>query len=327
MLPPLKRADYGFVGTIDAEIRCDPDREIGYRINDVWEDPYKIAEEIPANDVVELGQRMTNFVTTVRQDTNEIHGRLDDAQDDRSLISSQLNLLRRDRRSNARMARLMESDARASREAWVQSMDASDTTRSKVSARQTTVLAHQTEIGDLQATDRRRQTQIVEALTLMRTLQTHMAALPNRSCTGVRRQAPLARECTYQDFMKCKPLYFKGTEGVIELTQWFERMETIFHISNCSVENQIKFSTFTLLGSALTWWTSHVKIVGHDVAYAMTRINLKKKMTDKYCLRGEVKKLEGEMWNLKVKGTDVDAIEFSTELMDKKIHTFVERQS
>ncbi|GJT49880.1 putative reverse transcriptase domain-containing protein [Tanacetum coccineum] len=48
----------------------------------------------------------------------------------------------------------------------------------------------------------------------------------------------VARECTYQDFMKCKPLYFKGTEGVVELTQWFERMETVFRISNCSVENQ-----------------------------------------------------------------------------------------
>ncbi|GKC51146.1 hypothetical protein Tco_1073891 [Tanacetum coccineum] len=32
---------------------------------------------------------------------------------------------------------------------------------------------------------------------------------------GVRRQAPLAHECTYQDFMKCKSLYFKGAEGVI----------------------------------------------------------------------------------------------------------------
>ncbi|GJV19053.1 reverse transcriptase domain-containing protein [Tanacetum coccineum] len=125
------------------------------------------------------------------------------------------------------------------------------------------------------------------------------------SGTGVRRQAPLARECTYPDFMKCKPLYFKGTEGVVELTQWFERMETVFRISNCSVENQIKFSTCTLLGSALTWWNSHVKTVGHDVAYAMTWTNLKKKMTNKYCPRGEVKKLEGEMWNLKVKGTDV----------------------
>ncbi|GKC70212.1 putative reverse transcriptase domain-containing protein [Tanacetum coccineum] len=84
------------------------------------------------------------------------------------------------------------------------------------------------------------------------------------SGTGVRRQAPLARECTYPDFMKCKPLYFKGTEGVVELTQWFERMETVFRISNCTVENQIKFATCTLLGSALTWWNSHVKAVGHD---------------------------------------------------------------
>ncbi|GKC25090.1 putative reverse transcriptase domain-containing protein [Tanacetum coccineum] len=44
---------------------------------------------------------------------------------------------------------------------------------------------------------------------------------------------------------------------------------------------------------------------GHDIAYAMTWTNLQKKMADKYCLRGEIKKLEVKMWNLKVKGTDV----------------------
>ncbi|GJR33146.1 hypothetical protein Tco_1109378 [Tanacetum coccineum] len=59
-----------------------------------------------------------------------------------------------------------------------------------------------------------------------------------------------------------------STEGVVELTQWFERMETVFRISHCSVENQIKFSTCILLAGALTWWNSHVRIVGHDVAYA-----------------------------------------------------------
>nr|GFB93484.1 hypothetical protein [Tanacetum cinerariifolium] len=32
---------------------------------------------------------------------------------------------------------------------------------------------------------------------------------------------------------------------------------------------------------------------------------LKKKITDKYCLQGEIKKLEIELWNLKVKGNDV----------------------
>ncbi|GKD79467.1 hypothetical protein Tco_1342088, partial [Tanacetum coccineum] len=43
---------------------------------------------------------------------------------------------------------------------------------------------------------------------------------------------PVARECTYQDFLKCQPLNFKGTEGVVGLTRWFEKMETVFHISN-----------------------------------------------------------------------------------------------
>ncbi|GJT21519.1 putative reverse transcriptase domain-containing protein [Tanacetum coccineum] len=125
------------------------------------------------------------------------------------------------------------------------------------------------------------------------------------SGTGVRGSERVARECTYQDFMKCKPLYFKGTEGVVELTQWFERMETVFRISNCSVENQIKFATCTLLAGALTWWNTHVMTVTHDVAYSMTWVDLKKKMTDKYCPRNEMKKLEAELWNLKVIGTDV----------------------
>ncbi|GJT21030.1 hypothetical protein Tco_0890967 [Tanacetum coccineum] len=89
----------------------------------------------------------------------------------------------------------------------------------------------------------------------------------HNSRTGVRIQAPLARECTYLDFMKCKPLYFKGTKGVVELTQQFKRIETVFHISNCTVENQIKFAACTLLRSALTWWNAHVRTVGHDVAW------------------------------------------------------------
>ncbi|GJT39073.1 hypothetical protein Tco_0938938 [Tanacetum coccineum] len=119
---------------------------------------------------------------------------------------------------------------------------------------------------------------------------------------------------------------------------------------NCTVENQIKFSTCTLLGSALTWWNSYVRTVGHDVAYAMTSTNLKKMMTDKYCPRGEIKELEVEMMFLEesdkiekcVSGlpdmihrsvmaskpkTMQDAIEFATELMDKNISTFAECQA
>nr|GEV87855.1 hypothetical protein [Tanacetum cinerariifolium] len=120
-------AYYGFVGTLDAEIRHDPDREIGYGITDIWEDPDEITEEIPTTDVTELGQRITDFVTTVRQDTDEIYGRLDDEQDDRLLMSGQLNSLRRDRRSHARTAILMDSKARASHEAWAYRPQTTDT--------------------------------------------------------------------------------------------------------------------------------------------------------------------------------------------------------
>nr|GEZ98488.1 hypothetical protein [Tanacetum cinerariifolium] len=175
------RADYGFVGTLDDEIRRDPEREVGYGITDTWDKMVKDMLGIQAStNVAGLSQRMTNFVTTVRQDTDEIYERLDDAQDDRLLMRGQLNMLRRDRRTHARTAKLIESEARLSREAWVQSMDVSDTARAKVMSLHTTVLAQESEIAGLRATDRTRQTQLAEAITLLKTLQTQMAAVQRR---------------------------------------------------------------------------------------------------------------------------------------------------
>ncbi|GKE80892.1 putative reverse transcriptase domain-containing protein, partial [Tanacetum coccineum] len=165
------------------------------------------------------------------------------------------------------------------------------------------------------------------------------------SGTGRRRQMSTVRECTYTDFLKCQPMNFKGTKGVVGLTQWLEKMESIFHISNCTVACQVKFATCTLQGNALTWWNSHVRVVGHDVAYAMPWKTLKKMMTDKYCPRGEIKKMfleESDVVEKYVGGlpdmihgsvkaskpkTMQEAIEFATELMDKKILTITERQA
>ncbi|GJV86692.1 putative reverse transcriptase domain-containing protein [Tanacetum coccineum] len=79
-------------------------------------------------------------------------------------------------------------------------------------------------------------------------------------------------------------------------------MEFVFHISNCIVENQVKFATCTLHSVALTWWNTHVKTVGHDAAYGMPWKTLMKIITDKYCPQNEIKKLEMEIWNLKVGG-------------------------
>ncbi|GJW93107.1 hypothetical protein Tco_0172779 [Tanacetum coccineum] len=61
---------------------------------------------------------------------------------------------------------------------------------------------------------------------------------PNRNDIGA---MSVARECTYHDFVKCQLLNFKGTKGVVGLTRWFEKMETIFHISNCPERYQVKY--------------------------------------------------------------------------------------
>ncbi|GJT77163.1 reverse transcriptase domain-containing protein [Tanacetum coccineum] len=302
----------------------------------------------PATDDTELGRWMTEFATRVRQDTNEIYVRLDDEQTERQLMDGRLNI---------------------------------DLARSEVMSPRTTVLGQQAMITALQAADRRRQKMSPKKRTMRlnpETTTTNPATTPvtnaqlkamidqgvttalaardanmngvdsHNSGTGVKRNEQATRECTYPDFMKCQPLNFKGTEGVVKLTQWVEKKETMFRISNNSVENQIKFSTCTLLGNALTWWNSHVRTVGNEIAYAMTWTELKKKMTDKYCPRTEIKKLKVELWDLKVKGTDVigglldmihgsvvaskpkkmqEANEIATKLMDKRIRTFVERQT
>ncbi|GKB10168.1 hypothetical protein Tco_0844091 [Tanacetum coccineum] len=127
-----------------------------------------------------------------------------------------------------------------------------------------------------------------------------------------------------------------GTEGVVGLTQWFKKMESVFHISNYTVACQIKFATCTLLGSALSWWNSHVKTVGHDAAYGMPWKTLRKMLTDKYCPRKEsdqVKKYVGGLPDM-IQGSAMaskpktiqEAIEIANDLMDQKVHTFAERQ-
>nr|GFB95451.1 hypothetical protein [Tanacetum cinerariifolium] len=114
-------------------------------------------------------------------------------------------------------------------------------------------------------------------------------------------------------------------------------MESVFHISNCAAENQVKFATCTLHSVALTWWNTYVQTVSYEAAYDMSWKMLMKMMTDKYCPRNEIRKLEMELWDLKVflygsvvaskPKTMQEAIEIETELMDKKIHTFAERET
>nr|GFB42210.1 hypothetical protein [Tanacetum cinerariifolium] len=130
----------------------------------------------------------------------------------------------------------------------------------------------------------------------------------HNSGTGVRRTERAARECTYTDFLKCQPLPFKGTEGVASLSQWCERMKSVFHISNYAVKNQVKFATCTLHSVALTWWNTHVQTESDKV--------------EKY-VGGLPDMIHGSVVASKQK-TMQETIEIATELMDKKVRTFTE---
>ncbi|GJU64558.1 putative reverse transcriptase domain-containing protein [Tanacetum coccineum] len=160
-----------------------------------------------------------------------------------------------------------------------------------------------------------------------------------------RRNVQTARPCYYADFMKCQPLNFKETEGVVGLTRWIEKMESVFNISGCAIENQVKFATCTLLGAALTWWNGQIRTLGLE-AYAMTWEGLKKKITDKYCpleltlictkfcasetekinkyIRGLPDNIYGNVKSSKPKTLD-ETIELANDLMDQKLRTYAEK--
>nr|GEW17533.1 reverse transcriptase [Tanacetum cinerariifolium] len=210
------RADYGFVSTLDAEIRRDPNRE---------------------------------------QDTYEIYRRLDDAHDDRSLMSGQLNLLCRDRRSHARMARRMKSKAKASREAWVQSRDDSDT--EKMPPRKAP------------------RTKYTNATTTPTTLMID-AAIRALISQGV------ADALVEHEIQRNNNLKGDGSQGSRSgITIPVHPTREFTYTNFLKFENQVKFATCTLHGVALTWWKSHVKTVGHDAAYSVPWNTLMKMMTAK----------------------------------------------
>ncbi|GJS29944.1 hypothetical protein Tco_0490564, partial [Tanacetum coccineum] len=109
--------DYGFVATMDREIKRDSEREVGYGITELWDE-----------------------IVETLQDTDEIYTRLDDEQSQRQLLAVRLNMLFRDRRAHAYTRHLMETEARFSREAWRRSMDVSDLSYGEVMSLRTTIL-------------------------------------------------------------------------------------------------------------------------------------------------------------------------------------------
>ncbi|GJU72377.1 hypothetical protein Tco_1263782 [Tanacetum coccineum] len=119
-------------------------------------------------------QRVIELSSTVDEEDEIIYSQLDDARYDRALLRARVNMLESDRPFHRRTAILMEEEARLSRAAWAQSMDACDQTHSEGILLRTTVMTQQSEIVELQAADQRRQTVISELLKADHRRQRHL---------------------------------------------------------------------------------------------------------------------------------------------------------
>ncbi|GKB23300.1 putative reverse transcriptase domain-containing protein, partial [Tanacetum coccineum] len=57
-----------------------------------------------------------------------------------------------------------------------------------------------------------------------------------------------------------------GGAGVGGAGPWFEKLESVFRISDCKERDKVKFATATLQGRALTWWNGRIASMGIDAA-------------------------------------------------------------
>nr|GFB51923.1 reverse transcriptase domain-containing protein [Tanacetum cinerariifolium] len=109
-------------------------------------------------------------------------------------------------------------------------------------------------------------------------LEAQATNMANTNNTTRPRETHVARKCTYKEFMSFQPFYFNDTEGAVGLIHWFERTES---------------------------WNSYAKPIRIEQADKIAWTELKILLTNKYCPRTEVKKIEDEFYNLVVKGNDL----------------------
>ncbi|GKF34943.1 hypothetical protein Tco_0108143 [Tanacetum coccineum] len=113
-------------------------------------------------------------------------------------------------------------------------------------------------------------------------LKAQAANLENTNNTTRPREALVARQCSYKEFMSSQPINFKGMEGAIGLIRWFERTESVFSCSNCTEDCKVKFATGTLTEESLSWWNSFAQPFGIEEAYKITWAEFKKLLIKKY---------------------------------------------
>ncbi|GJS63408.1 putative reverse transcriptase domain-containing protein [Tanacetum coccineum] len=103
--------------------------------------------------------------------------------------------------------------------------------------------------------------------------------------------------CSYKEFLACNPKEYDGKGGVVVLTRWIEKMESVHDMSGCSIDQKVKYTAGSFVGKALTWWNSQIRTLSREVAVSMSWNDFKFMMIQEFCPSHEMQKLESELWN------------------------------
>nr|GFA83008.1 hypothetical protein [Tanacetum cinerariifolium] len=116
------RADYGFVDSVEAEIRRRRAEDIRYGIRDTWIEPRDVAEEEALTTLEGVNTRVTKLIAVQEQDTQDIYRVIEDTQGRQTEIFQRVEALVDDSQYHYKTGRLVDQGARCSREAWAHSI-------------------------------------------------------------------------------------------------------------------------------------------------------------------------------------------------------------
>nr|GEZ08639.1 reverse transcriptase domain-containing protein [Tanacetum cinerariifolium] len=249
--------DYGFVSTLDAEARRRGIREVGYGIRDTWVDPTETVPEIAPMTVGEVNTRVTELAELHEHDTQDLYALLEDAQDSRTRISQRVvvdsqrvDLLMEDKIAHQETIQIVEDEAYAARKAWAHLIGLSQAVHFELQTHQEQASGidgrDSPSDGRHRTRDERRAGRVVNTTQIMAPVTRQgPSTLPNntnpKNMTLEFVQA-MIDQALMQNSTNRDGSY--RTEGMVGLTRWIEKMESVFQISGCAVENQ-KLHTYT----------------------------------------------------------------------------------
>ncbi|GKA04725.1 putative reverse transcriptase domain-containing protein [Tanacetum coccineum] len=81
--------------------------------------------------------------------------------------------------------------------------------------------------------------------------------------------------CSYKTFTACNPNEFNGKGGLVALTRWIKKMESVFENSSCIANEIVRYIASCFVNKALTWWNTQVQARGRKAAIGMSWNNFK----------------------------------------------------